>query len=86
MIVEIRGYDFYKNFKMCFDLQYVVDQTGKREWWMDHGRKHYFVPFTKNHAKRIFKLIKLYGTDETIAAADHWLKAYKDIYTIWEKA
>ena len=76
---------------MKIDLRYVADEVGKKRVWYDeHYKKRYYVPFTKNHAKKICRLIKKYGAWEEIKKARTFISDYalthknNTLLDIWE--
>lgn len=85
MVIDIIQSDFDSNWKMEIDLQYVIEHTGKREIYYERGRKLWYIPFTKNHAKKIFKLIKKYSDHETIEKVENYLKENEMIFDLWRK-
>lgn len=86
MTIQLYGESPCSMWSMQIDLQYVVDHAGKYESYYDvtNRRNRRYIPFTKTQARKIFKLIKFYGTKDTIQTADLFLSKYEDLHKIWE--
>lgn len=79
MIINLRHYDFEVSWEMQIDLQYVANEVGKKRVWYDeHYKKHYYIPFTRNQAKKICKLIKKYGAPDDIKKARAYILEYAE--------
>jgi len=78
---------YNRTWKMNVDLEYVCENAGKRDFWIDeHYHKHPYVPFTMNQAKKILKLVYKNTLDDEEMQEDikSYLSKYPKMIKIWE--
>lgn len=91
MIIRLGYYDSDVQWEMQIDLHYLSDEVGKkREWYDERHIKRYYTPITRNHAKKICRLIKKYGAPDEIKKARAFIWEYAETHKnntlryIWE--
>ena len=80
-IITIGETDFCRRWKMTINLKELAEFAGKRV----NDRGEFFVSVPMPRAKRLLRLIRMYGTGSEISRVDKYIKTNTKLAKYWRE-